>query len=114
MATKTSTPAPKMIEVTRVGLVESDKRTKTRKVVVPNLTTHPKYGKIIRKRTILQVHDERNESVTGDLVEVRPCRPRSRTKRWELVRIVQKGAAMKFQAVETPKADAPKPEAARQ
>jgi small subunit ribosomal protein S17 len=97
-ATSTSKKAP----ATRVGIVESDKRNKTRKVVVPNLSTHPKYGKIIRKRTVLHVHDEANESVLGDLVEVAPCRPISKTKSWKLVRVVRKGAGLKFEGVEAP------------
>jgi len=77
---------------TKIGVVESDKRDKTRKVVVNYLAKHPKYGKYIRQRTTLQVHDERNESRTGDMVEVAPCRPLSKTKSWRLVRVVDKRA----------------------
>ena len=91
---------------TKVGLVESDKRDRTRQVIVPNLTTHPKYGKIIRRRTVLHVHDENNQSHMGDLVEIAPCRPVSKTKRWALVRIVRKNASHKFQGVEAPAPDA--------
>ena len=72
----------------RVGIVESDKRDKTRKVVINYLSRHPKYGKYVRKRTVLHVHDEGNESHRGDRVEVAPCRPYSKTKRWRMVRIV--------------------------
>ncbi len=97
----TSSPAKKA-PATKIGLVESDKRTKTRKVVVPNSMMHPKYGKILRTRTVLHVHDEKNESQLGDLVEVAPCRPMSKTKFWTLVRIVRKGASMKFTSVEAP------------
>jgi small subunit ribosomal protein S17 len=101
----TASPAKKKVVVTRTGIVESDKREKSRKVVVPNDTTHPKYGKIVRKRTVIHIHDEKNESRTGDLVEITPCRPVSKTKRWKLVRVVVKGAQMKFEAVEAPKTD---------
>ncbi len=73
---------------TKIGVVESDKRDKSRKVVVGYLARHPKYGKYIRKRTVLQVHDENNESKQGDRVEVAPCRRVSNTKAWKLVRIV--------------------------
>lgn len=76
---------------TEQGTVESDKRHKTRRVVVNFTKKHPKYGKFVRGRTILQVHDEQNESKRGDLVEVRECRPISKTKCWELVRVVRKG-----------------------
>ena len=73
---------------TRQGTVESDKRDKSRRVVVNFMTKHPKYGKFVKGRTILQVHDENNESKKGDLVEVRECKPVSKTKSWELVRVI--------------------------
>ncbi|MEO1583619.1 MAG: 30S ribosomal protein S17 [Planctomycetota bacterium] len=75
---------------TTIGVVESDKADKTRKVVVSYMAKHPKYGKFVKRRTVLQVHDEGNESGLGDRVEVRECRPVSKTKSWELVRIVEK------------------------
>ena len=75
----------------RVGVVEGDKRSKTRKVVIPYVDKHPKYGKFVRKRTVLHVHDEKNESRTGDRVEIAECRPISRTKSWVLVRVVERG-----------------------
>ncbi len=78
----------------RVGVVESDKRDKTRKVVISFLAQHPKYGKYMRKRTVLHVHDENNESRLGDRVEVAPCRPLSKTKTWTLVRVVDKSKEM--------------------
>lgn len=73
----------------RVGVVESDKRDKTRKVVINYLARHPKYGKYVRRRTVLHVHDEANESRRGDRVEVVPSRPYSKTKRWRLLRVVE-------------------------
>ncbi|MCK6475561.1 MAG: 30S ribosomal protein S17 [Phycisphaerales bacterium] len=75
---------------TRIGVVETDVRNKTRKVVVAYMAMHSKYGKFIRQRTVLHVHDENNESRVGDLVEVAQCRPISKTKTWKLVRIVEK------------------------
>ena len=74
----------------QIGVVESDKRTKTRKVVIAYSGKHPKYGKYLRKRTVLQVHDEQNESRLGDRVEVAECRPISKTKSWVLVRVVER------------------------
>jgi small subunit ribosomal protein S17 len=76
---------------TRVGVVESDKRNKSRTVVVAYKSMHPKYGKFVSRRTVLQVHDEGNESRLGDTVEVKPCRPMSKTKKWTLVRVVERG-----------------------
>lgn len=83
-----STPAK--VKPTKVGVVESDKRDKTRKVVVRYLAKHPKYGKYMRRRTVLHVHDENNESRLGDTVEVEATRPISKTKFWKLVRVVEK------------------------
>ncbi|MFO0828280.1 MAG: 30S ribosomal protein S17 [Phycisphaerales bacterium] len=75
----------------RIGVVEGDKVSKTRKVVIPFASKHAKYGKYIRKRIVLHVHDEKNESHLGDRVEIAECRPISRTKRWILVRVVTRG-----------------------
>jgi len=74
----------------RIGVVESDRRDKTRKVVVRFQARHPKYGKFIKRRTVLHVHDESNESRLGDIVEVAQCRPISKTKSWRLVRVVER------------------------
>ncbi|MEZ6070423.1 MAG: 30S ribosomal protein S17 [Pirellulales bacterium] len=63
------------------GLVASDKCDKTRRVEIQRLERHRKYGKYIRRRTVCHVHDENNESNRGDTVEIRECRPYSKTKR---------------------------------
>lgn len=73
----------------RVGIVESDKRDKTRKVAIYYSVRHPKYGKYIRRRTVLHVHDEGNESKVGDRVEIAECRPVSKSKSWVLLRVVR-------------------------
>lgn len=72
-----------------IGLVTSDKCAKSRRVEVQRLYRHPKYGKTVRGRTVCHVHDEDNASKEGDRVEIVECRPRSRLKRWELVRVVE-------------------------
>jgi small subunit ribosomal protein S17 len=87
---------------TRTGIVQSDKRDRTRRVAVENLSTHPKYGKILRSRTVLQVHDENNEAKLGDLVEITACRPVSKTKRWKLSKVIQREVGLEFKGVETP------------
>ena len=79
----------------RVGVVESDARDKTCKVVIHYSTKHPKYGKYIRRRTLLQVHDENTASRVGDRVEVAECRPISKTKSWVLLRVLKSGVAGK-------------------
>lgn len=72
----------------QIGTVESARNNKTRRVVVSFQSKHPKYGKYVRHSTVLQVHDENNVSGLGDRVEVAPCRPVSRTKKWAIVRVV--------------------------
>src|SRR5215210_8040727 len=71
------------------GVVASDKGNKTIKVVVEYQTRHPKYGKYLRRRTVLHAHDEKNEAKEGDTVEIAECRPLSKTKHHRLLRIVQ-------------------------
>ena len=72
------------------GVVASDKGHKTIKVVVAYQTRHEKYGKYLKRRTVLHAHDEKNDAKEGDLVEIAECRPLSKTKHHRLVRIVQK------------------------
>ena len=61
-------------------------------VEVQTLVPHPKYGKMMRRRTVCHAHDEANESHVGDTVEIMETRPLSKLKRWRVVRIVRKGA----------------------
>ena len=72
-----------------VGVVTSDKMQKTRRVEIPRLIKHPVYGKYIRQRTICHVHDEEETSALGDTVEIIEAQPRSKMKRWDLVRVVK-------------------------
>ena len=72
----------------KVGIVESDQRDQSRKVAIYYLVKHPKYGKYVRRRTVLQVHDQNNESKIGDEVEVAECRPISKTKSWVLTKVL--------------------------
>ena len=85
-------PAPAKKLVTLRGVVESDKRDRTRTVVVHFQAKHAKYGKYMKRQTVLQAHDEANESKSGDTVEVAPCRPVSKTKTWKVVRVVARSA----------------------
>jgi small subunit ribosomal protein S17 len=75
---------------TVIGTVTSDKMSKTRRVEIPRLVKHKRYSKYIRRRTVCHVHDEQNQSHTGDMVEIMESRPYSKTKHWLLVRVVTK------------------------
>ena len=81
---------PRKQRSTKVGVVTSDSRDKTITVAVEFLVRHAKYGKYLRRRTVLHVHDQNNEAAVGDRVEVGECRPLSKTKHWRLLRIVRK------------------------
>lgn len=87
-ATTPQTKARAPLVGTQIGRVVSAKRDKTRKVEVRYQIKSPKYGKYINRRTAYQVHDPQNTSRDGDIVEIAPCRPISKTKSWRLVRVV--------------------------
>lgn len=74
----------------RTGTVVADKVNKTRVVVVDRSYRHDLYAKVLRTKTKLYVHDEKNESKLGDTVRVMETRPISKMKRWTLVEIVKK------------------------
>lgn len=75
---------------TLTGVVISQSGNKSVKVAMDYKVRHPKYGKYIRRRTKLSVHDELNQSGVGDVIEIAECRPRSKTKSWRLVKVVKK------------------------
>jgi small subunit ribosomal protein S17 len=89
---RSQSPPPRSRRKTEIGVVASDKMSKTRRVIVERLVPHPKYGKLMRRRTICHAHDEENASHKGDLVEIMETRPLSKLKRWRVVRIVRAGA----------------------
>jgi small subunit ribosomal protein S17 len=76
----------------KVGQVVSDKMNKTIVVKVFRRVQHNRYGKILRRSTVLKAHDETNQAKTGDIVRVFETRPLSKTKRWKLLEIVRKAS----------------------
>jgi small subunit ribosomal protein S17 len=77
---------------TRVGVVTSNRMTKTIVVRVDRLTRHPLYVRTIKQSTSFKVHDETNEAHIGDLVEIMETRPLSKDKRWRLVKILRRAS----------------------
>ena len=75
---------------TMTGVVISKSGNKSVKIVLDYKVRHPKYGKYIKRRTKIGVHDEHNQSGVGDVIEIAECRPRSKTKSWRLVKVVKK------------------------
>jgi small subunit ribosomal protein S17 len=85
-------PRPRTKRATRIGVVTSASRQKTIGVTVSYQVRHAKYGKYLRRQTVLHAHDEKSDAKLGDTVEVAECRPMSRTKHWRLLRVVRRGA----------------------
>src|SRR5689334_11607815 len=82
--------APRSLLRTIEGVVASDKGDKTIKVVVNYQTKHPKYGKFLKRRTVLHAHDEKNDAKEGDKVEIAECRPMSKTKHHRLLKVIER------------------------
>jgi small subunit ribosomal protein S17 len=73
---------------TMVGKIVSDKMQKTVVVMVERTVKHPKYGKIIKRRTKLHAHDEQQIGKIGNVVRIRESRPLSKMKSWILVEVI--------------------------
>ena len=84
---------------TLIGFVTSRSGDKSIKVTIPYKTPHPLYHKVINRKTVVHVHDEKNESKVGDKVEIMETRPLSRLKRWRVVAVVERAAGAAAEAV---------------
>jgi small subunit ribosomal protein S17 len=74
-----------------VGVVTAAHKTpKTLRVEVEFLVRHSKYGKYMRHRSILHVHDETQDAKRGDRVQIMECRPMSKLKTWRLVKVLER------------------------
>jgi small subunit ribosomal protein S17 len=72
-----------------IGFVSSRSGDKSVKVTVPFKTPHPLYHKVVNRKTVVHVHDEKNETKVGDKVEIMETRPISRLKRWRIIRVIE-------------------------
>jgi small subunit ribosomal protein S17 len=84
---------------TLIGFVSSKMGDKSVKVTVPYKTPHPLYHKVINRKTVLHVHDEKNEAKMGDKIEVMETRPISRLKRWRVIRVVEAAVGADLNAI---------------
>jgi len=71
------------------GVVTSKTGDKSIKVTVAYKIPHPRFQKVINRKTVLHAHDERNETKPGDKVEIMETRPLSKLKRWRTTRILE-------------------------
>jgi len=76
----------------RLGQVIANKMAKTIIVRVERRFPHPKFKKVVTGYKKFYAHDEKNEAKVGDRVRIQETRPLSKTKRWRLVEIVERGA----------------------
>jgi len=83
---------------TLIGTVTSRSGDKSVKVTIPYKIPHPRYKKVINRKTIVHVHDEKNETHVGDKVEIMETRPISRLKRFRILRIVSLSADVEVAA----------------
>jgi small subunit ribosomal protein S17 len=74
-----------------VGEVISAKMDKTISVKIFRRVRHEKYGKYQKKTSVFKAHDEKNVAKNGDMVRIQMTRPLSKTKRWRLMEVVEKG-----------------------
>lgn len=75
---------------TRVGVVTSNKMEKTVVVAVDRLVRHSAYLKYVRRRNKFKAHDAHNDCQIGDRVLIEESRPLSKTKRWVVVKVLEK------------------------
>lgn len=75
---------------TLMAAVVSKSGNKSVTVAIDYKVKHPKYGKYMKRRTKLAVHDEQNQSNVGDIVEIAQCRPLSKRKSWRLLKVLEK------------------------
>ncbi len=89
----TSTPASAKAKThkraEKVGIVASDKMTKTVTVRVDRVVKHPVYRKYVKKRKKFMAHDDLGAKI-GDKVKIVETRPLSAKKRWRVVEIIQR------------------------
>ncbi len=84
---------------TLVGFVTSRSGDKSIKVTVPFKVPHPRYQKVINRKTVVHVHDEKNETHLGDKVEIMETRPISRLKRWRVINVIERAIVADAAAV---------------
>jgi len=80
---------PRSKRAEKIGIVFSDKMTKTVVVRVDRMVKHPLYHKYMKRRKKFMAHDELGAS-EGDKVRIVETRPLSARKRWRVVEIIQK------------------------
>mgnify|MGYP002737920130 FL=1 len=79
---------------TLVGRVVSDKMQETATVLVERRVKHPMYGKVITRSKKYHAHNANNDAKMGDLVQIVECRPMSRTKTWQIAKLLERAVVL--------------------
>lgn len=90
MSTETSTATARNLRKERIGVVTSDKMTKSITVTVERKVMHPKYHKFVKRTSKFMAHDEKGDAHVGDTVRIMEIRPMSKLKRWRLVEVIER------------------------
>ena len=77
-----------------IGIVVGDSADKTITVKVETYKKHPLYGKRVKYSKKYAAHDENNMAHVGDKVRLAQTRPLSKTKRYELVEVIEKAVIL--------------------
>ena len=79
---------------TLIGRVVSDKMDKTVTVLIERRVKHPMYDKIIVRSKKYHAHNANNDAKMGDLVQIVECRPMSRTKTWQIAKLLERAEVL--------------------
>ena len=90
MSTEETKGIERKLRKERVGIVTSDKMSKSITVTVERRVMHAKYQQFVKRTSKFMAHDEKGEAHVGDTVRIAETRPVSKLKRWRLVEVVER------------------------
>jgi small subunit ribosomal protein S17 len=83
---------PKVRRTTKVGTVVSDAMDKTVVVKVESVVMHKLYQRFVHRSRKFMAHDEGNTCKVGDKVQIVECRPVSKSKRFRVLRVIERAS----------------------
>ena len=73
------------------GIVVKNSSLKTLMIQVETRSKNKKYDKVSILKKKFPVHDEKMLEKVGDIIEAVETKPISKTKRWNLIKVIEKG-----------------------
>ena len=89
---------PRNKRKTLSGVVTSKSGKKSVKVTIAYKIPHPRYTKVINRKTVVHAHDENDEAKVGDKVVIMETRPLSKLKRWRIVTVSESAPVVEIGA----------------